>query len=415
MKSISIPIPEPRVLKRILLWVAGILLLAYMAYTVREIWLPLGLAFLIAMMLDPVVDRMELRGWSRAWASTFIFGSFLIIVGGLAFLAVPYATSELNTLQTGFERHFPDSSHIGLFKSFRHLGLSPSLSNASVTVVETARSSLERSSNSFSDYGMSLIANLIWIVIVPIVAYYALRDFHTILGKSLLLVPPQRRDLIKTIVTEVTGVFAKYLRGLAIVSALNGIATAVLLIAIGVPGGLVVGAIAGLLYGVPYLGALITLALTGAVAFVGGGPDLAILAVGLSVLLHQIVFDQIISPRVLGAQVGLHPILSIIALLSGHLLLGIPGMILAVPVAACIQIAVLAIIPKLSREVELAPHNAKPEDTADSLAGETTETHQRIDATAELHDAVAAAVESIEQEADEEAALADAEKHKSLS
>ena len=146
--------------------------------------------------------------------------------------------------------------------------------------------------------------------------------------------------------------FAKYLRGLAILSLMNGAATCLLLWAIGVPSPFVVGIAAGILYTVPYIGAVITVVITAAAAFVGGGAPLMGEAIVASILLHQLVFDQVIAPRLLGGQVGLHPILSIIALLAGNLLLGIVGMILAVPVAACIQILVLALVPKLRIEVE---------------------------------------------------------------
>jgi predicted PurR-regulated permease PerM len=247
---------------------------------------------------------------------------------------------------------------------------------------------------------MSIFANIVWIVIVPIVAFYALRDFHTILAKGLLLVPPGHRDKVQTAVTEVTSIFARFLRGLAIVSFLNGVATAILLTVLGVPGGLLVGVIAGLLYSVPYIGALLTILLTAAVSFVGGGLGMMYWATGLSVLLHQVIFDQIVSPRILGAHVGLHPILSIVALLIGNLLLGIIGMIVAVPVAACVQMAVLALLPKLSHEIEIPAPGAEPADTVDSLSEEMTEAHQQIDASEQRHAAVTAAVESIEEAAE---------------
>src|SRR5579862_8417995 len=233
MKAISVPVPDATSVKRILLRAAALLGFAYVVYAVRDILLPLGLAFLLAMILDPVVDRMELRGWSRPRASAFIFGSFLLIVGGLAILAFPYGVDQVNTLQLGFERYFPDPTHEGLTRSFHQMGASPGIANAGVAVIENARGSLQRSSTWLSAYGMSVVANAIWIVIVPIVAFYALRDFHTILAKALLLVPTRHRDLVQNAVTEVTGVFAKYLRGLAIVSILNGVATAVLLTALG--------------------------------------------------------------------------------------------------------------------------------------------------------------------------------------
>lgn len=399
MRTFSVPVPDGKSVKRVLLIAAAVLLGAYLAYELRQIWLPLGLAFLLAMILDPIVDRMELRGWSRPWASAFIFGSFLIIAGGLAVLVFPYVVDQVGTLEKGFERYFPDPSHAGLSKSFRQMGVSQGFANAGVGAIEAARTSLQQSSSRLSEYGMSFFANAIWLVIVPIVAFYALRDFHIILAKSLLLVPHKHRDQVQSAVTEVTGVFAKYLRGLAIVSILNGIATAILLTVLGVPGGLLLGIVAGLLYSVPYIGALLTLLLTAAVAFIGGGPSMLLVATGSSVVLHQVIFDQIVSPRILGAHVGLHPILSIIALLAGNVLLGIAGMIIAVPVAACIQLAVLAMLPKLSQQVEIAAPSGEPPDTEGDLVAETTATHQKIDATEERHAAVTAAVESIELDA----------------
>lgn len=401
MRSISVPIPDGKSVRRLLLIAAGLGCGAYLAYALKEIWLPLGLAVLLAMILDPIVDRMELRRWSRPWASLFIFGSFLLIAGGLAVLSFPYVVDQVGTLEQGFERYFPDPSHAGLIKSFRHMGASQGIADAGVGAIESVRASLQRSSNRLSEYGMSLFANAIWIVIVPLVAFYALRDFHVILAKSLLLVPPRHRDSVQAAVTEVTGVFAKYLRGLAIVSILNGIATAILLTVLGVPGSLLLGIVAGLLYSVPYIGALLTLLLTAAVAFIGGGPNMLLIATGSSVVLHQVIFDQIVSPRILGAHVGLHPILSIIALLAGNVLLGIAGMIIAVPVAACIQLAVLAVVPKLSQEVEIAAPGGEAGESLGQLVDETTATHQTIDATEERHAAVSAAVESIEQGAAE--------------
>jgi predicted PurR-regulated permease PerM len=392
--------PSRATVRGYLLRTAAVILLAYLAYVVREIWLPLILAFLLAMVLDPVVDRMELRGWSRQAASAFIFCSFLLIVGGLLVLAFPLIAHQADMLEIGFARRFPDPSHGGLLKSFRSLGLPPWAADAAVNALERARASLQKSSDWITNFGLSLVTNGVWLVIVPIVAFYALRDFHTILAKALILVPAKRRDLVQTAVTEITSVFGKYLRGLGIVSALNGAATAVLLAVLQVPGAVIVGVVAGILYSVPYVGALLTIVVTGAFAFVGGGPHMALLAVGSSLVLHQIVFDQIVTPRILGGHVGLHPILSIFALLVGNLLLGIVGMVLAVPVAACVQIAVLALIPKLSRKIEIGPTEVDATDTVASLEQETKEADQAMDATQEIHASVISAVESIEHEAE---------------
>jgi len=393
MNTLTLPVPDWPTVRNALLKTAGVLLVVYLCYVVRQIWLPLILAFLLAMVLDPIVDRMEHRGWSRTSASAFIFASFLLISTGLAVLFFPVLANEFSVLQRGFERYFPDSSHTGLLASFHRMGLSPAVAKVSAAGIEDLRASAQHSSSALTDFGMSIAMNAIWIVIVPIVAFYALRDFHVILAKSLLLVPAKRRDLVATAVTEITGIFARFLRGLLMVSAFNGAATAVLLSVLRVPGAITLGVVAGILYSVPYIGALLTLVITAAVAFVGGGPNMLFLSVGLSIVLHQIIFDQIVSPRVLGNQVGLHPILSILALLVGNLLLGIIGMILAVPVAACIQIAVLATIPKLSREIVSPSHDVV--DTVNSLIQETEEEHLGVDSDPHIHPAVSSAVAAI--------------------
>jgi predicted PurR-regulated permease PerM len=164
------------------------------------------------------------------------------------------------------------------------------------------------------------------------------------------------------------------------------------------PNAFTLGAIAGVLYSVPYLGALLTIVLVSGVAFLAGGLKYMILVVGLNVLLHQILFDQIITPRILGSHVGLHPILSIVALLAGNVLLGILGMVLAVPVAASIQVVVLTLVPKLRHEVALSADAHAAPDTTASLSEETKEQQASTDATEELHRSVGQAVDNIEEQ-----------------
>jgi len=348
MNQLVVPIPDVATVRK---WVGKailVLVVLYVVYVVREIWLPLGLALLLATVLDPVVDRMERKGWKRGHATIFIFGAFLAALAGLIALATPFLSDQVAGIRQGFSRYFPDTRHEGLVQAFKKMNASDGVATIGVKVFEGIQSGFQRSSTWLTEYGMSVLSNLIWVVIVPLIAFYALRDYHLILAKSLLLVPKKNRATVEVAVSEVTAVFAKYLRGLLIVSALNGTATWLLLWVLHVPSALLLGFVAGILYSVPYVGAMLTIVLTAAVAFVGGGLPMLTTAVVASVILHQIVFDQIISPRILGGQVGLHPIISIVALLIGNLLLGIVGMILAVPVAACIQLAVLALQPKLA-------------------------------------------------------------------
>lgn len=376
----------------------------WLAYLVREIWLPLGIAAVMAMVLDPVVDRMETRGWSRTAATACIFAAALGALGSVAYFAVPAAIDQANAISASFDRYLPRPGHRDeAERSLRRLldrAKAPAYAREAVRRGAAQVShALTSAAEWVSRHTMDVLSNLIWIAIIPIVTFYLLRDFHTILGKGLLLVPRPQRDLVQALVSEVAAIFTRYLRGLALLAAMDGAATWVLLSALGTRSALFLGLMAGLLYTVPYLGALATVALLGSVAFVQGGLHYALIVVGANMVLHQMLFDQVIAPRVLGGHVGLHPVLTIVALLVGNLLLGIVGMLLAVPVAASIQTLVLALVPKLRHEIDLQPEPGEPPDTSEGLARETRDAHAANAASEDLHREVGEAVEAIEEAA----------------
>jgi predicted PurR-regulated permease PerM len=397
---------DPRLARRLRRWfwtasVTGIALL--LAYWVRDIWIPLAIAFLIAMVLDPVVDRMERRGYSRTLATVLIYVGAVAVIGVILYLGVPAMVRQATAISDQLTQYLPtpgnqDRAERSLRRMLDESRLPPYARNAIQRGAEQVASAVTSSLRWFSAHAMEVLSNLIWVIIIPIVTFYALRDFHLIFAKGLLLVPRQQRDFVQSMVGEVTTIFAKFLRGLMLVSFLNGFATWIVLMLLGVPNALMLGVIAGLLYSIPYLGAIGTIVLIAGVAFIapGGGLNFMIVVVAVNILLHQVVFDQIISPRILGGHVGLHPILSIIALLAGNSLLGILGMILAVPVAASIQIVIVTLVPKLSQEIELPASIHEPAESVEQLEAATKEEHIVMDATEQLHRSVGEAVEAAE-------------------
>jgi len=396
------------------LWIAALaFVIVWVAYLAREIWLPIGVAFLIAMVLDPVVDRLEARGWSRTAGATLIYASFIIVFGGALFFSVPVLVHEGEVLGTQVNRYLPDRSERGIDAALVKAGISDAPARSLiVTAAMQLQGSIQRSGSWLQKNGISLVSNLIWIVIIPIVAFYALRDFHLILAKTLLLVPPGKRDMVQTFVAEITTIFAKYMRGLMTVALLNGIATWILLMLFNVPDAFMLGCIAGVLYSVPYLGAIITIMLVAGVSFVSGGLQYTMMVVAANVVLHQIIFDQVISPRIIGGHVGLHPILSILALLVGNALLGIVGMVLAVPIAASLQVAVVAVYPKLNQEIDLSSTTVatkKNHVETEQIAESTKEQQIKTDVTEELHKSVEEAVAQVEASIAEEKVKSTAE------
>lgn len=400
VRQLVIPWPSAQQWRGWAIRAVAVGVILYLMYVVREIWIPLILAFLLATVLDPVVDRLELRGWKRAHAAALIYAVFLLVLAGAIMLSYTHIEDQLRLIQQGITEQFHDTSTPALKAGFAHLKVNDTLSNFLIRVIQGTAGQF-KSTNRLTEYGMTFVTNLIWLVIIPIIAFYALRDYHLILGKGLLLVPRDKRDIVQTAVAETTAIFAKYLRGMAIVSILNGMATWALLFAFHIPSALVIAVGATILYNVPYLGAIAINGLIAIVSLLHGGAHTMLVVTGIGLVMHNILFDQIISPRILGGHVGLHPILSILALLIGNLLLGIIGMILAVPVAACIQIGVLALVPKLRHEIEMPKEPTQAPQSVTEIADQTFETHAKADATEELHRSVNTAVENIEEKLDE--------------
>jgi predicted PurR-regulated permease PerM len=234
--------------------------------------------------------------------------------------------------------------------------------------------------------------NLIWLVIVPILTFYALSDFHLIYTKALLLVPREHRHIVQEITAEVSAVFGKYMRGLGLVCLLNGLATALLLVVFGIPFPLILALLAGMLYAVPYVGPVVAIGLIGLISLMQGTLVGMLLLVGVLIFINSVLFDQLITPRLLGRQVGLHPILSIIAFLAGNVLAGVPGLLLAVPVAASLQIVILHLVPKLRQELELKSLGALQQQVA---ATEREQTHSEA-APLDEHYRLGTVIENVE-------------------
>jgi predicted PurR-regulated permease PerM len=337
----------------------GVAIVAFLwyVYAASVIWPPIITAFIAAIVLDPLVDHLENRGWPRGLAVATIF---LVFFGWLlvaAMYMVPVIVAQSREVAAQLGGMFQDPFRPNLVRpAIEILNRLHAPAAVREPILRWAHEGTTRLSHSLEIiFGLLYQAapGLIWLVIVPVLTFYTLTDFHLIYAKGLLLVPRRHRPAAQVMVSELVQVFGRYIRGLIVVCTLNAMATAVLLTLLRVPYSLVLGLIAGTLYAVPFVGPVLNVALVGLLALVTMPPAKALLVVACLVLLHQVFFDQVVTPRILGRHVGLHPILAIIALMSGSALAGPFGMLIAVPLAACLQIIVVHLVPKLGEELEL--------------------------------------------------------------
>ena len=340
-------------------------LFAIIALVVNHLWhatleiaAPFIFALALALMLDPVVDRLERTGMRRAFAVGLVFLVFVGVVGGLLSLAVPALIAQAQDLThngPGYLQRLRETINTFLLAHPRVMGvdLPQNFESLSQPITERLSEWIRGSAGKVTGYLLSSIEILFQSVITLIVTFYLLMDIDRLRARLFYLAPERWRKPMGGIGKDIGGVVSSYLRGLIIVSILYGVATFVLLLGMGTVHrelysyALLVGFAGGLLYSIPYLGPLITGVITFVVCFAAGGVGFGGAGIAATLLLNQ-VFDNVISPRIIGGGVGLNPVLSLFALTLGGTLFGMWGLLLSVPVAASIQVILFRLFPKLT-------------------------------------------------------------------
>ncbi|KIC47593.1 membrane protein [Ruegeria sp. ANG-S4] len=304
-----------------------------------DVLLPFVIGGAIAYFLDPVADRLEKLGLSRVAATALI-----TVVGMLGFvlmilMVVPALITQLldlidvmpnlfKEMRAFIEKQFPslldrESSTHQMLVSFGE-----TLKSKTGDVLQTVLASVG-----------SAINVVVLLVIVPVVAVYLLLDWDRMIARIGELLPRDHAPTIKRLAGEIDAVLASFVRGMGTVCLILGTYYAIALMVVGLQFGLIVGAIAGLVTFIPYLGALIggTLAI-GLALFQFWGEWTHVALVAGIFMLGQVTEGNFLTPKLVGSSVGLHPVWLLLALSVFGALFGFVGMLIAVPVAAALGV-----------------------------------------------------------------------------
>jgi predicted PurR-regulated permease PerM len=306
---------------------------------IGDVLLPFILGAAIAYFLDPLADRLERAGLSRAMATAVITVLTLLIFVVMALLVVPTLVNQTITLVETAPRLFRDLTDF-LIQRFPSLldedsTLRTSLTGLGATIQERGGQLLETALASFA----SLLNIILLFVIVPVVAVYLLLDWDRMVAGIDNLLPRDHAPTIRRLASEIDNTLASFVRGMGTVCLILGTYYAIALMVVGLQFGLVVGFVAGLVTFIPYLGALLGGVLAiGLALFQFWGDWLSIGLVAGIFVLGQVVEGNVLTPKLVGDSVGLHPVWLILALSVFGTLFGFVGMLVAVPVAAALGV-----------------------------------------------------------------------------
>jgi predicted PurR-regulated permease PerM len=327
--------------RQIGIWIAIFLMLALALFLLRDILLPFVAGFALAYLLDPLADRLQRIGLGRLGATLIILTLFVVVFILSLVLLIPLIAHQL----AAFVERLPAyvarlqelaAQHGGpLIERLGGKSALPDMQRSVGNLVGEGIAWLGAFLQSLWSGGQALLSVFALLVVTPVVAFYLLVDWDHMVATVDTWVPLRQRDTIRAIARDIDRAIAGFIRGQAAVCLILGTFYAVGLTMIGLNFGALIGLTAGLLSFIPYVGSLTGLFLSVGVAIVQFWPDWGWILATLGVFVFgQFVEGNILSPKLVGASVGLHPVWLMFALLAFGSLFGFVGLLLAVPLAA---------------------------------------------------------------------------------
>jgi predicted PurR-regulated permease PerM len=340
---------EARKTWRLGIGLAAIAAFMVLLYVLRNALIPVAVAVFLAYLLDPVIDRLQARKIPRS-AAIFILAGVLFaavaVVGG--FLAVQ-AQRELVALFNDLPKYFEtiQVKLVPLASQYLHITLPATLSDAineaKAQLGHIDPAALKPVSNLVGKITRSTLAFVSWalgLVIIPVFLFYFLRDWDKLKAGAVEYMPHSYRDYVVTKARQIDEILGAFMRGQFTVCVILGVLYSVGLMLTGIDLAVVIGLSAGILFIVPYLGTILGIVAASVMALLKFGLSWQLLGVWAAFGAAQLLEGTVITPRIMGDKVGLSPVVVIFALLVGADLLGILGMLIAVPCAAVIKVFV---------------------------------------------------------------------------
>jgi len=317
-------------------------------WILRDVLLPFVAAMFLAYMLNPVANRLEKLGMSRAIATLLILVVFLLVFVALLLILIPLLASQLGA----FVRALP--GYVTRLQDFAQTALGDAPDNPISAYI------VQRLTAARQDFGAVIAESASWIgafltrvlaggqavvqvlgllVLTPIIAFYILVDWPKMLAKLDSWLPLTQAHVLRELARETDKALAAFIRGQASVCLALAIFYGISLTALGLNFGLLIGVSAGLISFVPYVGTIVGLFTAVGVALVQFLPDYTMLMIVVGIFAAgQILDGYVLQPKLVGNSVGLHPVWLMFALFAFGSLFGFVGLLIAVPVAATIGV-----------------------------------------------------------------------------
>ncbi len=335
-------------------WLVAMAVTGLLLYLLAPVLTPFVAAGLLAYIGDPLADRLQQLKFPRTLAVVAVFlltfgflALLVLLVGplirqqvGALLAALPAITSQIEQVW------LPRIADLMNIELGNDVGLSAFLSRYS----DMAGSWAGKALSSVSSTGGMLAAALMSLFLIPILTFYMLRDWDFIVTHLGALVPESQRDTVFALVRDADEMLGAFLRGQLLVMFALAVIYSAGLSLVGVKFAVAIGVVSGLVSFVPYLGFVFGIGLAALTVMLEPNPLWLFVGVVATFTVAQVLEGTVLTPKLVGDRIGLHPVLVIFAIAAGGQLFGFFGVLLALPVAAVLSVVVRFAYDRYLRE-----------------------------------------------------------------
>lgn len=333
---------------KFILGLSAILAILFVLYVLRAVFIPILLSFFIAYLLNPLIELLERKKIKRTVAVVFILAILIVAAFFLFSSLLAVIQREISIASEKLPAYIANLGNAVLPKLKNMLMLKnmpttieeflTQLGNYIKDLSPDVLSMLAGWLSSAFKSTLSYVIGLLGFLIIPFYVFYILMDFQKIKTTLWYYIPPRKREWFDMKWDEINYVLSAFLRGQLILAVIMIALYSISLYLIGVELSLLIGIIAGVAFLIPFMGLIVGILLGGTMAFLQFQDILHPLCVIIAFAVIQIVEAYVITPKIIGRRVGLHPAITIVSILVWGELLGLFGILIAVPLTAVLKV-----------------------------------------------------------------------------
>jgi predicted PurR-regulated permease PerM len=324
---------------RVLLIILAIIITGYLSYLFFDVIAMLCISVLISMIFNPVVTFLERKGFSRWIASLMVFASGAIVLFSLLSFLVPKITSQLDTISRTVSQE-----NLNKFVKDIETAIKPYMpfvkQNEIGTQLKTfVTSQFTQSLSHINEILSSIMSVLAILIIVPFMTFFLLKDNKRIIRGIVNIMPNKYFEMSYWVLRQIATQLGKFVRGWIFDAFIVGVLSTIGLTILGIDNAISIGLIAGIGHLIPYFGPIIGGLPAIIISLIQFGDFSKLPSILIMFIIIYTVDNGFIQPNIYSKSTDLHPLVIIILIIAASQLIGIVGMLLAVPVATVVKTA----------------------------------------------------------------------------